>query len=60
MNEHNERLMSFASVVFLLAVWVIILVWLLTVRLSALDEARERTKPDYVAAFDEAFFERYF
>jgi hypothetical protein len=38
--------MSFASVVFLLAVWVIILVWLLT---------RERARPDYEAAFDAAF-----
>ena len=46
MNSHNERFMSFASIIFMLAVWVLIIAWLLT---------RERPKPDYQAAFDVAF-----
>ena len=46
MNERNERFMSFASFIFLVAVWVLVIVWLLT---------RRRARPDYAAAFDEAF-----
>ena len=46
MNEHNERLMSFASIIFMLAVWVLIIAWLIF---------HERPRPDYRAAFDQAF-----
>ena len=42
----DTLVMRMCSVIFLLAVWVLVIIWLLT---------RERARPDYEAAFDLAF-----
>jgi len=48
MNEHNEKLFTLLSVLFMLFVWLVIILWLI---------AKPRTRPDYRAAFDRAFLE---